>query len=107
MTEIKITKMHGCGNDFVFMDYEEHLKTAMPVSELAKRLCDRHFGVGADGLIIPVPHEGDDADGDEEGEDRDHHVAPGAQEAGHLLFMGSPGRAGGSAAEPVAPVQDS
>ena len=27
MTEIKITKMHGCGNDFVFMDYEEFIKT--------------------------------------------------------------------------------
>ena len=62
MTEIKITKMHGCGNDFVFMDYEEFIKTAMPVSELAKKLCDRHFGIGADGLIIPLPYEGEDAD---------------------------------------------
>ena len=62
MTNIKISKMHGCGNDFVFMDYEEFIKTGMPLDELSKILCDRHFGIGADGLIIPVPYNGDDAD---------------------------------------------
>ena len=62
MTNIKITKMHGCGNDFVFMDYEEYIKTGMTLEELSKRLCDRHFGIGADGLIIPVPYDGDNAD---------------------------------------------
>ena len=62
MTNIKITKMHGCGNDFVFMDYEEYIKTGMTLEELSKQLCDRHFGIGADGLIIPVPYDGDEAD---------------------------------------------
>lgn len=62
MTDINITKMHGCGNDFVFMDYEEYLKTKMPLEQLSKLLCDRHFGIGADGLIIPVPYNGGDAD---------------------------------------------
>lgn len=62
MTEIKITKMHGCGNDFVFMDYDEFIKTGMTLEELSKKLCDRHFGIGADGLIIPVPYDGNDAD---------------------------------------------
>lgn len=62
MTNIKITKMHGCGNDFVFMDYEEYMKTGMTLEELSKLLCDRHFGIGADGLIIPVPYDGDEAD---------------------------------------------
>ncbi len=62
MTNIKITKMHGCGNDFVFMDYEEYLKTNLSLEELSKKICDRHFGVGADGLIIPVEYKGDDAD---------------------------------------------
>lgn len=62
MTDIKITKMHGCGNDFVFMDYEEYIKTGKTLEELSKQLCDRHFGVGGDGLIIPVPYNGDDAD---------------------------------------------
>lgn len=62
MTQIKITKMHGCGNDFVFMDYDEFQKTGLAIDILAKKLCDRHFGIGADGLIIPVPYEGEDAD---------------------------------------------
>lgn len=53
MTEIKITKMQGCGNDFVILDYDEYLKTGLDMSELAKKLCDRHFGIGADGMIIP------------------------------------------------------
>lgn len=50
---IKLTKMQGCGNDFVILDYEEFLKLNLSMSEAAKKLCDRHFGVGADGLIIP------------------------------------------------------
>lgn len=51
--EIKITKMQGCGNDFVILEYDEFLKTGLELSEFAKRICDRHFGVGADGMIIP------------------------------------------------------
>ena len=62
MANIKITKMHGCGNDFVFMDYEEFAKTGMTLEELSKQLCDRHFGIGGDGLIIPIPYNGNDAD---------------------------------------------
>ena len=62
MTTIKITKMQGLGNDFVFMDYEEFEKTKLPLNELALKLCDRHFGIGADGLIIPVPYNESDAD---------------------------------------------
>ena len=50
---VKVTKMQGCGNDFVILDYEEFLKLNIKMSEVAKRLCDRNFGVGADGLIIP------------------------------------------------------
>lgn len=53
MTSVKITKMQGCGNDFVIMDYTEYKKTNMHMDELAKKICDRHFGVGADGFIIP------------------------------------------------------
>lgn len=53
MTTIKITKMQGCGNDFVVLDYSEYEKTGLSMSELAIKLCDRHFGVGADGMIIP------------------------------------------------------
>jgi diaminopimelate epimerase len=50
---IKFTKMQGCGNDFVILDYNEYKNSGMEMPELAKKLCDRHFGVGADGMIIP------------------------------------------------------
>ena len=53
MKTIKLTKMHGCGNDFVIIDYPEYEKSGMKMAEFAKKICDRHFGVGADGLIIP------------------------------------------------------
>ena len=58
MTKIKITKMQGCGNDFVIIDYEEFQKSDMPMDKLAEKLCDRHFGIGADGMIIPKINNG-------------------------------------------------
>lgn len=56
MTIINFTKMQGLGNDFVVLDYEEYEKSGKTPSELAIKLCDRHFGIGADGLIIVNPH---------------------------------------------------
>ena len=53
MKTIKITKMQGLGNDFVILDYSEYEKSNLTMPELAKKLCDRNFGVGADGMIIP------------------------------------------------------
>ena len=53
MKTLKITKMQGCGNDFVIIDYPEFEKTGMKMEDLAKKLCDRNFGVGADGMINP------------------------------------------------------
>ena len=53
MTTIKITKMQGCGNDFVVLDYAEYEKSGLSMPDLAVKLCDRHFGIGADGMIIP------------------------------------------------------
>ncbi|MDE6661078.1 MAG: diaminopimelate epimerase [Anaeroplasmataceae bacterium] len=41
-------KMHGCGNDFCVIEYEAGIE----YSSLAKKLCDRKFGIGADGLIV-------------------------------------------------------
>ena len=52
-TTIKLTKMQGCGNDFVIIDDPEFEKTGLEMPQLAKKICDRHFGVGADGMIIP------------------------------------------------------
>ena len=50
---IRITKMQGCGNDFVILDYDEFKKMNCEMSGAAKKLCNRNFGIGADGLIIP------------------------------------------------------
>ena len=47
---IKFTKMHGLGNDYVYIDaINQEIKNR---SELAKFVSDRHFGVGSDGLIL-------------------------------------------------------
>lgn len=43
-------KMQGAGNDFVFI--EDFNYSIAEECELAKKLCDRHFGIGADGLVI-------------------------------------------------------
>ncbi len=53
MMDVKITKMQGCGNDFVILDFDEYKKTGLSMEELAKKLCNRNFGIGADGMIIP------------------------------------------------------
>ena len=62
MQSIKITKMQGLGNDFVIVDYEEFKKTGLSMSELAIKLCNRHFGIGADGMIIPDASTSQSAD---------------------------------------------
>jgi len=55
MKKIFFTKMQGLGNDFVILDWEEFQEIGIPVEELAKKMCCRNFGVGADGLIVVVP----------------------------------------------------
>jgi len=55
MTAISFTKMQGLGNDFVILDFDEYKKTNQQPDKLAVKLCDRHFGIGADGLIIVNP----------------------------------------------------
>ena len=52
---LPFTKMHGLGNDFVFVnDLDERLSEA-ELPRLAQAVCDRHFGVGADGLVQVLP----------------------------------------------------
>ena len=47
---LEFTKMHGAGNDFVVLD---GIREALPPLEaLARRLCDRHFGIGADQVLV-------------------------------------------------------
>ena len=48
---MKFTKMHGTGNDFILMDKDEILSAGCDVSKLAKIICHRHFGIGADGFM--------------------------------------------------------
>jgi len=48
------TKMHGAGNDYVYLDCFSQPKPADPPG-LARRIADRHFGVGGDGLILILP----------------------------------------------------
>ena len=48
---IKFTKMHGLGNDYVYIDCTEEQKIKN-ISSLAQFISNRHFGVGSDGLIL-------------------------------------------------------
>jgi diaminopimelate epimerase len=50
---LSFTKMHGCGNDFIVVDDREE-QLDLDASAVAM-LCDRHFGIGADGLILVRP----------------------------------------------------
>ena len=53
---MKFTKMHGIGNDYVYVNcLEEELP--MEPSRLAELVSDRHFGIGSDGLILIKPSE--------------------------------------------------
>ncbi len=49
---MRFTKMHGAGNDFLIFDPGEVEDVDLP--DLARRACNRHFGVGADGILIPA-----------------------------------------------------
>ncbi len=50
---MKFTKMHGCGNDYVYVDARR--ETVRSPGALARAVSDRHAGVGADGLILITP----------------------------------------------------
>ncbi len=52
---MKFTKMHGCGNDYIYVDGSmEHISTE-DKPEIVRRLSDRHFGIGGDGVIFINP----------------------------------------------------
>ncbi len=53
--DIKFTKMQAYGNDYVYVD-AVHQKIENP-SDLAKKVSDRHFGIGSDGLVLICPSE--------------------------------------------------
>ncbi|MCF6242516.1 MAG: diaminopimelate epimerase [Bacteroidales bacterium] len=54
--KLKFVKYQGAGNDFILIDNrEQQIKDLKP--EAIKFLCDRHFGIGADGLMLLNAHE--------------------------------------------------
>src|SRR5580698_2136544 len=57
---MRFTKMHGIGNDYVYVDC---VRSPVPVdpAALSRKISDRHFGVGSDGLILICPSEKADA----------------------------------------------
>lgn len=52
---MKFTKMHGCGNDYIYINgFEE---TILEPSQLSLQMSNRNFGVGSDGLVLILPSE--------------------------------------------------
>jgi len=59
--EFRFTKFQGCGNDFLILDETGGRKTSDRIrSKLARKITDRHFQVGADGLMFLEPAKGFD-----------------------------------------------
>jgi diaminopimelate epimerase len=57
---MRFTKMQGCGNDYVYVDCFAQKPPPNP-SALSRKISDRNFGVGSDGLILITPSEKADA----------------------------------------------
>ncbi|MGL4790664.1 MAG: diaminopimelate epimerase, partial [Anaerotignaceae bacterium] len=57
--ELKFTKMHGCGNDYIYINcFAGEVKNP---NELAVTLSDRNFGIGGDGIVLILPSSTSDA----------------------------------------------
>ena len=56
---LKFTKMHGCGNDYIYFNcFEQKIENP---EQLSIKLSDRHFGVGGDGIVLICPSDKADA----------------------------------------------
>lgn len=60
--EFSCEKWHGCGNDFVLIDNMDGKIPEEKWPDFAKKLCDRHFGIGADGILLLIKSRNADAD---------------------------------------------
>jgi len=58
---MRVTKAHAYGNDFLLME-ESELPAGVDRAAFARRICDRHRGIGADGLMLYTPHAQDQED---------------------------------------------
>ena len=54
---IPFTKYQGAGNDFIVIDQREKAYLQQNDQDLVARYCDRHFGIGADGLMVLQSHD--------------------------------------------------
>ena len=55
MQTFNFTKMHGAGNDYIYVNcFKEHLTD---INATAKAVSDRHFGIGSDGLVLICPSD--------------------------------------------------
>ncbi|MBD2230399.1 diaminopimelate epimerase [Phormidium tenue] len=54
---MEFSKYHGLGNDFVLVDNRHQVEPVIS-PEMAVQWCDRHFGIGADGVIFALPGQG-------------------------------------------------
>lgn len=52
---MKFIKMNALGNDFILIDSRSEPLEGINLSEFAVKICDRHYGIGADGLLIASP----------------------------------------------------
>jgi diaminopimelate epimerase len=57
--KIKFYKYQGAGNDFILIDNREKMANGITTQDI-KKMCDRHFGIGADGLMLLNTKEGFD-----------------------------------------------
>lgn len=56
---MQFTKMHGIGNDFIIIDgFRQYVSDPQ---SLTRRLCERHYGIGGDGILLVLPSERADA----------------------------------------------
>lgn len=58
--DIPFTKYHGAGNDFILIDQRQETYIEPTQEALIHKMCQRHFGIGADGLILLQNKEGFD-----------------------------------------------
>lgn len=66
MQTIPFIKMHGLGNDYVFIDCfasaTADIVRHTDLPTLARHMSDRHFGIGSDGIVLIIPANKNDAD---------------------------------------------
>jgi diaminopimelate epimerase len=54
---MRFTKMHGTGNDYIYLDAHTEKLDGVDLPALARVLSDRHFGIGGDGIILIMPSD--------------------------------------------------